>query len=688
MGEECQSPAELRAEIARLRARVAELETARGDPSPPDDRLTTVRVPDAIAPTFLRAQQSVSRYFASFVRDPERSTIAISGERYVLVRAASLSVEFSDLLASLHGEQDRGEGRRVARQLLFDVAHAIGKADAKALQASLGAVDPIERLSTGPVHFSFSGWAFVDILPESLPRPDDDYYLIYDHPFSFESDAWLKQGRSADSPVCVMNAGYSSGWCTESFGMPLVAAEIECRACGDARCRFIMAPPARIAEHIERYRATKATAAPSPGGGSGSVVAAHGFLERERVHAELRAALQAQSQKNREVEEALAASEATQREIFEAANDGMAIIDLEGGGVIDANQRLCEMFHASRESLLRGAVGLVGVATVEEAEVLRDYMRRAAERGPQLFEWLCRDGAGNMLCVEVNLKRGCIGRRDRLLAIVRDVTDRKAAEAEIERARDLALESGRLKSEFLANMSHEIRTPLHVIFGMNDLLREETSLTSDQRELVESVHRNAANLIQIVDDILDLSRIEAGKLELHTSPCAVGSVLRDAVDVYTQPARAKALELRAEVPKDLPIGLVGDAGRLRQILLNLIGNAVKFTEAGFIEVAVEVAHAAPERLTLRFRISDTGIGIPHDQRHRLFRSFSQVDGSMTRQFGGIGLGLAISRQLVELMGGEIGVVSEVGRGSTFWFTVPMDLAPVVVPRIPRRVAAR
>jgi two-component system sensor histidine kinase/response regulator len=315
-------------------------------------------------------------------------------------------------------------------------------------------------------------------------------------------------------------------------------------------------------------------------------------------------------------------------------------------------------------------------------------MRRAVDDGPQLFEWSCRDARGEALCVELNLKRGRIAGRDRLLAIARDVTDRKAAELEVQQARDLALESGRLKSEFLANMSHEIRTPLHVIFGMNDLLREETSLTSDQRELVESVHRNAAGLIQIVDDILDLSRIEAGKLELHLAPCAVGPVVREALEVYAQRARAKGLEVSADVPADLPASLIGDAGRLRQILLNLIGNAIKFTEAGSVAVRVAVDQRTLTGLKLRFSVTDTGIGIPPDQRHRLFRSFSQVDGSMTRQFGGIGLGLAISHQLVELMGGEIGVESEPGRGSTFWFTVPLDRAPAIVPRVPRRVAAR
>ena len=210
-------------------------------------------MPDAIAPLFLKAQDYVRRYFADRIEDPEHSQIVISGERYILVRAASMSVEFFDMVRKLYQDKGDEEANNVARNLLFDIAHSIGKADAKAFAAKMGVTDPIEKLSAGPIHFSFAGWAFVKIFPESKPSPDENYYLIYDHPFSFEADAWMRAGRSADFGVCVMNAGYSSGWCEESFGLPLVAAEISCQACGDAECRFIMAPPNRIEEHVARY---------------------------------------------------------------------------------------------------------------------------------------------------------------------------------------------------------------------------------------------------------------------------------------------------------------------------------------------------------------------------------------------------------------------------------------------------
>jgi len=251
--------------------------------------LKTVSVPAQFQPIFDKAQDYVARYFAEREEDPERSTIRISGERYILVRAASMSVEFVDLVVSLYKDRGEEEARSLANNLLFDIAHAIGKADARAFIEKMKVTDPIDKLSAGPVHFSYAGWAYVDILPESLPVPNDSYYLIYNHPFSFESDAWIQHKRKTDLPVCIMNAGYSSGWCEESFGLPLVSVEVECRAMGDEQCRFIMSPPARIDEHVEEYQSksnstiqarTKRAAAKS--------VSIPEFFQRKRMEDELR----------------------------------------------------------------------------------------------------------------------------------------------------------------------------------------------------------------------------------------------------------------------------------------------------------------------------------------------------------------------------------------------------------------
>ena len=251
--------------------------------------LGTVKVPEQFRPIFSRAQQYVEQYFSERAEDPRHSSILISGERYILVRAASMSVEFFDLVTSLYQDKGPEEARTVASNLLFDVAHAIGKADARSFHDKMGVTDPIERLSVGPVHFSFSGWAFVEILPESHPSPDQDCFLIYDHLFSFESDAWKQHGRKVEQPVCVMSAGYSSGWCEESFGIRLVAVEVECQAVGDAHCRFVMAPPEKIEAHLQRYwqssQIQPKQARHAGAGGSGAVPE---FFQRKRMEEELR----------------------------------------------------------------------------------------------------------------------------------------------------------------------------------------------------------------------------------------------------------------------------------------------------------------------------------------------------------------------------------------------------------------
>jgi diguanylate cyclase (GGDEF)-like protein len=249
-------------------------------------RLTTVKVPALFEAPFLRAQDYVQRYFADRVENPDAATISIAGERYVLLRAASLSVEFIELVMKLYQDQGEAEARSVANNLLFDLAHALGRADARAFQAKMGVTDPIERLSAGPIHFAFSGMAFVDISPESRPSPDEDYFLIYDHPFSFESHSWLAKNKRSDVPVCVMNAGYSSGWCEESFGVRLVAVEVECCASGGEHCRFIMAPPSRIEGHLARFPPRRSAGATE----NHAAPVVPEFFQRKRLEAELREA--------------------------------------------------------------------------------------------------------------------------------------------------------------------------------------------------------------------------------------------------------------------------------------------------------------------------------------------------------------------------------------------------------------
>jgi PAS domain S-box-containing protein len=215
--------------------------------------LDTVAVPEQFEPIFRKAQEYVSAYFSQKKEDASTGKIEVFGQRYILVRAASMSVDFFDTIKGMFKDWGEEKASEMARSLLFDVAHTIGKMDARNFHQRMGLHDPIEKLSAGPIHFSHTGWAFVDISAESKPTANEDYYLIYDHPFSFEADAWEKSGKKSSSCVCTMNAGYSSGWCEESFGIPLVASEIMCKARGDSACRFIMAHPSRIAQYLQAY---------------------------------------------------------------------------------------------------------------------------------------------------------------------------------------------------------------------------------------------------------------------------------------------------------------------------------------------------------------------------------------------------------------------------------------------------
>jgi PAS domain S-box-containing protein len=255
----------------------------------------------------------------------------------------------------------------------------------------------------------------------------------------------------------------------------------------------------------------------------------------------------------------------------------------------------------------------------------------------------------------------------------RDITQRERAK-QLEAEKEVSEQLARTKGEFLANMSHEIRTPINGVLGMTEILLK-TELDANQRRFASTIRRSGEALLRVINDILDFSKIEAGKLTLHSAPFDLRELMEDLGELFAEGAHSKQLELVVDTPVDLACQFSGDGGRLRQVLTNLIGNAIKFTDEGEVVVRVARVEGKAGRACLRFTVTDTGIGIPVETQAQVFDSFAQADGSHQRRFGGTGLGLAISAQLVKMMDGEIGVDSAPGEGSMFWFTVWLDVDP-------------
>ncbi|QNM95407.1 PAS domain S-box protein [Chitinimonas koreensis] len=299
-------------------------------------------------------------------------------------------------------------------------------------------------------------------------------------------------------------------------------------------------------------------------------------------------------------------------------------------------------------------------------------VRRARRHESDAGEWtyVRKDGSRLSVSLVVSVIRDADGGVAGFLGIARDVGAEREAQRALARAKEQAEAASRAKSEFLANMSHEIRTPLNAVLGMTQLL-EHTGLDHDQREYVHMINVSGRSLLGILNDILDFSKIEAGRLELVNEAFDLGEVIDTVATIMSVNAAAKNLELIIHVSREIPRTLVGDALRLQQVLVNLVGNAIKFTEAGEISLWVQLVEALQDVVTLRFEVCDTGIGLSAAQQARLFAPFTQADSSTTRRFGGSGLGLVICKRLVEMMGGRMGVNSTLGRGSEFWFDAPL-----------------
>jgi PAS domain S-box-containing protein len=435
----------------------------------------------------------------------------------------------------------------------------------------------------------------------------------------------------------------------------------------------LMSPLAQLRGAIERMRGNAADYTPiavKQEDEIGSLATAFNTLMQERLAADSRL-----------------------QDLIELAPNAFVVVDAEGR-IETFNRQAERYFGYQRGEVLGQAVETLLPATERAAHI----RLREGFSATQLTPEPVRMGAGRQLFgqrkdgsrfpVEINLSAIQTGEGPKVLAMIADITERhrlqlevEARAAELEQARDRAESANRAKSDFVANMSHEIRTPMNAVLGMAYLLGN-TSLTAQQRKFLTMVQTSGQTLLAILNDVLDFSKIEARRMELSPTDFDLDEVMSTLATTMTMNAGEKELELAIAVEPDVPRLLHGDALRLQQILVNLAGNAVKFTQEGEVVVRVGVEQPGAERAVLRFDVSDTGIGISEAQLAQLFSAFSQGDESITRRFGGTGLGLAITKRLIELMGGKISVHSVAGKGSQFWFSLPFTVLPPARKRRP------
>jgi two-component system sensor histidine kinase/response regulator len=369
-------------------------------------------------------------------------------------------------------------------------------------------------------------------------------------------------------------------------------------------------------------------------------------------------------------EQALRESEQKFRSLAERSPN-MIFINKKGR-LVYANERCEEIMGYTKQEFYSPDFNFFDLISTEYKELVKEnFNKHMMGEEVRPYEYAITTKQGKRIEAILNSKLITYAGEDAILGIVTDITERKRAEEILRKTKEKAEEANRLKSEFLANMSHEIRTPMNAVIGMTDITLD-TELTDEQRDYLNTVKLSARALLELLNDILDLSKIEADKIELENIDFDLRITVEGVVDTLAPKASSKGLELACMIHHQVPSLLRGDPGRLRQILVNLLGNAIKFTEKGEVVVGVDLQEETKDQVTLLFSVTDTGAGISKDKQRKIFESFTQADGSTTRKYGGTGLGLSICKRLIELMKGQIGVDSEPAKGSRFWFSVTLE----------------
>ncbi|MGM0557693.1 MAG: ATP-binding protein [Myxococcota bacterium] len=592
--------------------------------------------PSSLRTALDEAHERVHSYFETLRVNAATGRVDVMDERYVLVRAASLSVEFFDMVVNLYEDHTDANATAIAHGLLFDLSHAIGRADAVAFHQRFGDDSLEKRLAIGPVHFAHTGWATVELLPDSRVTFGDEFRLIYNHHNSFEADAWLEAKGGAQFPVCTMSAGYSSGWLSESCEIDVVATEITCRARGDENCCFVMAHPDRIEEEVADYLEREPEVAEHV-----SHYNVPGFFERKRIEAALR------EQKEQ------------YRGVFEASADGLLVIAPDDE-IVAANQAAAELFGRTSEELTgadsRDVLGpdfnnsaLLGSLTDGQD----DYVSRSRLQTP----------GGETLEAEIRATSFRFRKKPHLLVSVRDVTEE-------ERMREQLYRADRLASlgQLAAGVAHEINNPLSFIISNLEVSLWELDKADqlDPEELRMAIEKAKKGAERVKRTVRDLTTFSHGGMDDSVEPVDVHVVL----DLTIQMAMRTVLEQGGSVEKhygsDVPKALANES-RLSQVFLNLLVNAAQALDpSGDGEQQVRVETWVDDQDRIVVEITDTGRGIPEEIRGKIFDPFFT-----TKAVGeGTGIGLSVCHEIVQAIGGELDMQSEVGEGTTFTLTLP------------------
>jgi PAS domain S-box-containing protein len=629
----------------------------------------TVKAPAEFASLFDEAEKHVASYFARKRDAPEVGRIDIEGQRYVLVRAPSLSVEFYDAMDSLYPGRTE-QAHAVARNLLFHLSHFIGVSDARAFHRKLGLVEPVAKLSAGPVHFAYTGWAFVDIHPESNVTADESYCLVYDHPYSFEAESWREAGRQASRPVCFMNAGYSSGWCEESFGIPLVATEILCVARGDPCCRFLMGHPAHIRTHVTRY------------------LEEHPVIAERVTHYEVPGEFE-----HRELEHRLQVSESRYRQLFEAALDSIVILD--HGRIEQVNDSATMLFDRHRADMRGRELVELSPPTQRDGrssrEVLDVHVANALAGTPQIFPYvfLGREGATVMTEVSLNRIEDAPGA---LLAVIRDVTERERLAQEVRH-----LQQMEALGTLAGGVAHNFNNLLTGVSGNLSMLRRDLARDPAVVERIDDAQHALDRSAAIVRQLLALTRTTSEPmrpLEIDNLVAESTRLMRETID--------RRIEIEI-VRANGPLRVLGDSNGIAQALVNLMLNArdavlQRLEETGesldgfqpriVVETALEIAPPhpvvapgtdGPTDACVRLSVIDNGAGMSPATMRRACEPFFTTKP----QGRGTGLGLTTVFGIAQHHGGCLDLRSEAGHGTTVSLFFPHTIeAPTAQSPLP------